>query len=320
MKPFFSIIVPVYNVEPYLRECLDSIVNQTFSDYECICIDDGSTDGSGAILDEYAAKDKRFLVIHQINQGVSYARSVALAAARGQWIAACDPDDEVKPDWLRHFYDAVVSNDAIYFWTNFIKWKDGGTEVIVDQRGVEDADWLINETTSGNIFGAMWNKIYKRDFIIANRISFPKNRVHSREDYFFMFAYLAKRPKVKYIGVADYIYKLRKGSLTHYGQMPTLEQELWLEEEIESCLSDARFKDLIEYRRHQLKYGVYDQHEVLDADFYNLYPSIKNVNCLCVPLHHKMLFFIAAHHGRWFVLRLLNILRAARNITTSKAR
>ena len=71
MKPFFSVIIPVYNVAPYLRECLDSVLKQTFTDWEAICVDDGSTDESGAILDEYAAKDKRFRVIHQANAGVS---------------------------------------------------------------------------------------------------------------------------------------------------------------------------------------------------------------------------------------------------------
>ena len=79
----FSIIIPVYNVAQYLRECLDSVLAQTFTDWEAICVDDGSTDGSGAILDEYAAKDWRFRVIHQDNAGVGFARNVALNVARG---------------------------------------------------------------------------------------------------------------------------------------------------------------------------------------------------------------------------------------------
>lgn len=89
----FSIIIPVYNVDPYLRECLDSVLSQTFSDWEAICVDDGSTDGSGAILDEYAEKDARFRVIHQKNAGVSAARNVALDCARGEWIGFLDADD-----------------------------------------------------------------------------------------------------------------------------------------------------------------------------------------------------------------------------------
>jgi glycosyltransferase involved in cell wall biosynthesis len=93
MTPFFSIIIPVYNVAPYLRECLDSVLGQTFTDWEVICVDDGSTDGSGAILYEYAAKDSRFRVVHQTNEGVSAARNAALDVAKGRWILFLDADD-----------------------------------------------------------------------------------------------------------------------------------------------------------------------------------------------------------------------------------
>ena len=93
MKPFFSIIIPVYNVAPYLRECLDSVLAQTFTDWECLCVDDGSTDNSGAILDEYAQKDPRFRVFHKPNGGVSSARNLALDNAKGEWILFLDSDD-----------------------------------------------------------------------------------------------------------------------------------------------------------------------------------------------------------------------------------
>ena len=93
MMPYFSIIIPVFNVAPYLRECLDSVLSQTFTDWEAICVDDGSTDGSGAILDEYAAKDKRFRVVHKENEGVSVARNVGLDLANGEYILFLDSDD-----------------------------------------------------------------------------------------------------------------------------------------------------------------------------------------------------------------------------------
>lgn len=97
IMPFFSIIIPVYNVAPYLRECLDSVLAQTFTDWEAICVDDGSSDGSGAILDEYAARDERFRVIHQANAGVSVARNVALGLVCGMYVCFIDGDDVVLP-------------------------------------------------------------------------------------------------------------------------------------------------------------------------------------------------------------------------------
>ena len=89
----FSIIVPVYNVAPYLRECLDSVLAQTFTDWECLCVDDGSADESGSILDEYAQRDSRFLVFPKKNGGVSAARNLALDNAKGEWICFLDGDD-----------------------------------------------------------------------------------------------------------------------------------------------------------------------------------------------------------------------------------
>ena len=97
--PQISVIVPVYQAEAYIRRCLDSIVNQTFQDWECILVDDGSKDNSGAICDEYAVKDSRFRVIHQTNRGVSVARQVGLDASKGEYIAFADPDDWVETKW-----------------------------------------------------------------------------------------------------------------------------------------------------------------------------------------------------------------------------
>ena len=105
--PKISIIVPVYKVEQYLYRCLDSIVAQTFTDWECLLIDDGSPDDSGAICDEYAEKDSRFRVIHQKNSGVSAARNAGLAVARGEWIGFVDSDDWIEPDFCKTLLVAI---------------------------------------------------------------------------------------------------------------------------------------------------------------------------------------------------------------------
>lgn len=108
MSPLFSIIVPVYRSGPFLRDCLDSIRNQTLTDWECICINDGSPDDSGAILDEYARKDARFTAIHQENRGVSAARNAGLSLARGNWTAFVDGDDTVEPDMLACLHEETL--------------------------------------------------------------------------------------------------------------------------------------------------------------------------------------------------------------------
>lgn len=110
--PKITIIIPVYNVERYLRRCLDIIAAQTFTDWECILIDDGSPYASGAVCDEYAANDGRFCVIHQDNRGVSAARNAGLDAARGEWIAFVDSGDWVDKDMLTALYACAVEKQA----------------------------------------------------------------------------------------------------------------------------------------------------------------------------------------------------------------
>ncbi len=108
MRPLISVIVPVYNVEKYLRPCVDSILAQTYQNLEIILINDGSTDKSGQICDEYATKDKRVRVIHQANQGVSVARNAGLEGAQGQYIGFVDGDDYIDPDMYQYLYNLVI--------------------------------------------------------------------------------------------------------------------------------------------------------------------------------------------------------------------
>ena len=99
-RPKITVIIPVYNAESTLRRCLDSILAQTFTDFECLLINDGSKDRSGEICEEYANKDSRVRVFHKENGGVSSARNVGLDNARGEWITFCDSDDTVMPEWI----------------------------------------------------------------------------------------------------------------------------------------------------------------------------------------------------------------------------
>lgn len=145
MNPRFSIIIPVYNVAPYLRECLDSVLAQTFTDWEAICVDDGSTDGSGAILDEYATRDARFRVIHQKNAGVSVARNKGMSLARGEWLWFVDGDDVLVRDALSRC-DKIVrdGNCDAYLFKHILRFKDG-TAVPLCANGTFDIVQIAHE-------------------------------------------------------------------------------------------------------------------------------------------------------------------------------
>lgn len=119
-SPFFSVIVPVYNVAPYLGECLDSVLAQTFADWECLCTDDGSKDGSDLILDAYARRDLRFRIVHQPNAGVSAARNRALDCLHGQWVGFLDGDDCYSLEALAKVVDIIRAESIKEF--DFVKW------------------------------------------------------------------------------------------------------------------------------------------------------------------------------------------------------
>ena len=130
MKTFFSIIIPVYNVAPYLCECLDSVLAQAFTDWECLCVDDGSTDGSGDILDEYAEKDKRFRVFHTENGGVSSARNLALDNANGEWVWCVDGDDIIHPSALNHIVGVLSSSSVdAYAYSGYLSGESIGGDI-----------------------------------------------------------------------------------------------------------------------------------------------------------------------------------------------
>lgn len=112
-NPQASIIVPIYNMERYLCQCLDSIAAQSFRDWECWLVDDGSTDASPAICDSYAAQDSRFRVIHQVNSGVSAARQCALDKATGRWLSFIDPDDHIDAQWLENMIVASENRGGV---------------------------------------------------------------------------------------------------------------------------------------------------------------------------------------------------------------
>ena len=122
--PLISIIVPVYNVEKYLRPCLNSILAQTFTDFEAVLVDDGSTDNSGKICDEYAAKDSRFVVVHKQNEGVAKARITAFEHSKGELITFIDADDYVSPEYLEKLSKPIFEEDADMVSCNYYEVED----------------------------------------------------------------------------------------------------------------------------------------------------------------------------------------------------
>lgn len=213
--PMISIIVPVYNVEKYLNRCVDSILNQTFTDFELILVNDGSTDKSGEICDEYAEKDHRIKVIHKKNAGVSSTRNVGLENAVGEYIMFCDADDFVSEVWCEVMYKTalkypnawVVSNlEKVYDDNEILNHFDDKTLVCERKRYY----WIYNEGLSGYC----WNKIYKNDLIKKHNLSFD-NSIPVAEDVKFNTDYLKLCSEIIYINFPLYYYYQNQNSALH---------------------------------------------------------------------------------------------------------
>ena len=211
-SPFFSIIVPVYNVAPYLRECLDSILAQTFGDWECLCVDDGSSDESGTILDEYALRDSRFRIFHKKNGGVSSARNLALDNAKGEWVWFVDGDDMIHPIslmWIRERLQKFPNVTSIAI-TNFNESTnfDGHQWKFISNAEDVEFETRYTSKTLQRCRRAGWATLLKSDLI--NQIKFEP--LCMGEDVLFQMTYYWKHPQMLVAPTPFYYYRVREAS------------------------------------------------------------------------------------------------------------
>ncbi|MBQ8418044.1 MAG: glycosyltransferase [Phascolarctobacterium sp.] len=213
--PKLSIIVPVYKVEQYIHKCVDSILNQTFTDFELILVDDGSPDNCGKICDEYAQKDERVRVIHKENGGLSDARNAGIDVATGEVIGFIDSDDWVERYMYQEMLNYMEENNLDIVCADTNQVKDGKAKF--KPRYSKNKIWLKDEATceilNGTLDNAAWNKIYKRS-VIGN-VRYPKGRIY--EDVATTYKFISNSEKVGYISKPYYNYLKRKGSIVASG-------------------------------------------------------------------------------------------------------
>ena len=208
-KPRISVIVPVYNVEKYLRQCLDSIVGQTLDDIEIVVLNDGSTDGSLAIINEYAAKDERIQVIDKPNEGYGKTMNRGIEAATGEYIGIVESDDWIEPNMYETLYSIAKSHNVDVVKSRFITFDDTTGKEDVIWMSEHDTERVINPRQSPAIFyvqPSIWSAIYKREFLNDKEIRFLESPGASYQDLGFNFkvwamaerAYITMTPLVHY--------------------------------------------------------------------------------------------------------------------------
>ena len=215
---FFSIIIPVYNVENYLSRCVDSVLKQDFADYEIILIDDGSSDLSGSICDSYLSKSSKVVVIHQPNSGLSKTRNVGIEVASGDFVVFLDSDDWLVDGCLEKLFDQISNNDsADIFLGRAKKINDKGeTEDKISYRiktGLYDIDEYLKEIERPNRYSACAPfSIYNRFFLMTNGLRFREGIIH--EDELWTPAVLLAAKKIFVSDVYFYYHYHREGSIS----------------------------------------------------------------------------------------------------------
>lgn len=213
-----SVIVPVFNVEKYLRQCIESLIEQTLTDIEILLIDDGSPDSSGEICDEYAKSDSRIKVFHKKNEGASLSRKYGVQHARGEYICFIDSDDYAENDFLENMYKAISENNADLAecdYTTFSEKAKNRKKLYEKGFAAEKTEFLNfvakNTIINGDVAVVMWNKIYKRSLITDNVRDYGECLL---EDYIFNMQYYTAVNKYAYVNKPLVNYRQVTNSLS----------------------------------------------------------------------------------------------------------
>lgn len=217
MREVVSVIIPVYNAEKYLRECIDSVIKQSYKNIEIVLIDDGSTDGSSGICDEYAARDSRICVIHQENGGLSAARNTGIERCTGEYLLFIDSDDIIHSEMIKCLYEVMISMGADLSFCKYRTFHDS-REIGMSEIARCHTESMSGREAVGRIYSRecadyiiACSKLYKRSCF--DELRFPLGKKH--EDEFITYRILYPLKKCIFIKDEMYYYRMQNNSITH---------------------------------------------------------------------------------------------------------
>lgn len=312
-----SIIIPVYNAESALEHCLQSVLKQTYSDWECILIDDGSSDSSGHICDSYASYDSRFRVIHKQNGGVSVARNTGLGAIRGEWITFSDSDDELTPNALADFDEAIKKYPDVEVirggHTTITSSGNHGEHAVSDWIETKDHAQALKIAEDNFYSGFMWSTCFKRDILVGER--FP-NDITWCEDHIFTYRCMQRAKSVVFVPSIVYIYYLDDKYPIGFGKGLSY-KPISYEMAIKSAEEQQKVKMLLAGNDNEMQELVQVQYEgtVRLAHYYACF----HMNPLAILKMSKSYPFISTKDIIWTWLgfhktKLIHIIKSVLNI------
>lgn len=243
--PKVSVTVPIYNAIPYLEKCLSSLANQTLKNIEFILVNDGSTDQSGKLCEEYTKRDSRFHVIHQENAGSAAARQTALDKAKGEYVIVCDSDDWVEPEMYEHLYNEAIRTDAdIVICGYYTEYNDGRSVIVKnllrEKNGLIDNDDLIRYGA-----GSSWVKLIRRSLFHKAKANYTRN-INLGEDILIMYKLRKANPKIVQLRENLYHYRRLFGinSYTNNIRMTQILQLDYIYEWLKANYPEEKYADL----------------------------------------------------------------------------
>jgi len=250
MNPVFSIIIPVYNVEPYLAECLDSVLTQDFDSYEVICINDGSTDRSFDILNKYVAQYTQIKVLTQTNQGLSAARNRGIAEASGEYLLFLDSDDSINPHTLKDLSDLITEEkpDIVAFNSELYSEIENNTrpnlsfnhtDKAIYKSGMDYFEYFVKSRTWGP--SAVCFYLFKKELLLINKLQFPVGLLH--EDELFMPQALYYSRKLVTFPEIVYVYRINAASITQTPKEKNFLDKLNIAEQLYTFFLERKVKD-----------------------------------------------------------------------------
>ena len=256
-----SIIMPVYNAEEHLRKALDSIIAQTLQDWELLLVDDGSTDASPRICDEYTAKDVRIKVIHQQNQGVAMARQAGMRQAKGEYSIHADADDWTEPTMLEELYEKAQSENADIVIADYFVNADGRQAISKQCPSSLEPLQVLEDMFDNKLFGALWNKLIRTELYRTCNARFFVGINHCEDLLICVQLLQNKNFKITYLPKAFYHYCMYPTSITHNYTYETYNMRIRFRNKMEELLKIPNAKEIID----KVSFGIFTEAFIYDV-------------------------------------------------------
>lgn len=288
--PEISVIMPIYNAATYLNTSVESVLCQTFDNFELLLINDGSTDDSKSICERYAESDNRIKLINQINTGVSSARNIGVKLATGKYIIHADADDILISDALYHLIKKIKKNNADIVVADFIV-KKGSKENLIETPLFYDSEELLKKIITGQIHSGLWNKLINKECYTS--ISFDKN-INYMEDKLILTKILLTNPKVINLNRPVYIYNQHNLSITNKINADSLISMENVIKKIECLLCEkSEYKQSIKCLKLNFKIALLNNSEnsfEIIGKFDEVNPFLFQTNS--IPFHYKIMLWL----------------------------